>query len=931
MTLYQPAYRLTLYGPRSLDATEATVLTPAAGGDHSDNFKVTTLPALSGFKPYMHEAPKGRATRMDPLTRTADVGTFEVTLLDKANATTSNLSRWVTTFLGNTAGANQLNGLKGYIEESLDNGANWSAWQTGRIVSTSLDDRKPGTLFVLRFRDMGADLNTNVFVGRPHASATGPGPMQIIPVGLAAAWGDFDVQPLLSGTVGASTASTGKVITLSSSSQSSIRNVMDESLRQEGVTFNNPVNPHYVDTVRVYIVRGDTGATGELRLGEVETVAGGALGGFGSAVKVTKKIVDALPVLGEAAVTSITRSGAVATVTTAAAHNIESGTIVTHAGANQTEYNVAAVITKTAATTYTYAVAGTPATPATGTIYASQYKNFIPLPPNGTAVTFGIRRVASPPDEGTPLFIDDVNRITFISDLLAGYYGYLNLDGSVKRSYATHAASFSTLAADTSIPLFRGRIKKKMKLYEVLAAVCLEGGLGYFINGAGEVQLFDMRFPNAVVTAGTIADSDVVGEPHWEQPREEAISTLTTLYYHDVEEAISSTYAPPVGGAIGWLGVNTTAIKEVQKKVIDYEYGNQDTGGNEVTIDAIGFRQADGETVTSGTNGTLDRESYVYGLAASVGVELRKPFGNGPQRVTMTVRRTAVVTALTVGSWVLSAVSKIPDAATNERGGTRLYRVLEITPHGLTVDLVLLDSGPNVIAAVPTVGTLAAGTDSAHQVKVPITRNAAADPVILRIATTDTSTGTIPTDASGAWTVVTPDGLSGPRILHDGDYTVSNCPSGQRVWVEARSEPPPSVDAKLPSGWAVSSGTDYRDTTGLTAPNTVANADNTPADTDTLTLTWVNGSASTPIEIQLVYVSGAGSSVTTIPILPAGSTSYILNDWVTANTTYTPRVRHVDLLGGVSSWANASGDLVVGGSFTGPTLSVGTIALTEYA
>jgi hypothetical protein len=931
MTLFNPFYRLTLFQPHSVDPTETTVLS-ASGTD----FKVTTVPAhrlaalsMTAWYPYLDEVTEGgRSGRLDPLTRTVDVGTFELTLIDIRTGST-NTARWVTQFLGNAAGANQFNGLKGKLEESVDDGATWADFETGRIITTSLDDQYPGTKFVMRFRDMGADLDADVFVGRPHASATGPGEMQIIPVGLADPYGDFDTQTLLSGTIKASTAGTGKVLELSSSAQASVRNFIDDSLRQEGVTFNNPVNPRYTDSVRVYIVRGDTGATGELRLGEVETVAGGALGGFHGAVKVTKKVVDALPAI---AVTSITRASSTATVTTTADHHWTTGMVITHAGANQADYNIAAAITVTGATTYTYAVGGAPATPATGTITASEYQNYIPLPPNGTAVTFALRRVSSPPTEETPLFIDDVNRITYLSDLLAGYYGYLTTDGRVKRSYAKHASSFSSFTSDASIPTVRKRVKKVTKLFEEIAQTCLEGGLGYFMNASGEVELFDMRFPNATVSPGTITDADLIEEPKWEQAREESIPRLTVLYYEDVEVAISSDQAPQVGGAVGWLGVNTTALMEVQHKVIDFDFGNQDTGGRAVTIDATGFRQAAGETVVSGTNGTMDREPYIYGLAASLGVELRKPYGNGPQRVRLVCRRTATVTALSIGAWVLSSVSKVPDAATSTRGQSRLYRVLETSYHGPAISLLLLDSGPNAVASSPTVGALGAGVDAFHQITIPLTPNAAGDPIIVRVATTDTATTTAPADNSGAWHIITLDGLRTPRVLHAGTYTASNLPSGQNIHVQARSEPAPLTDAKLPSAWAVSTGTDYRATTALSAPSSVANADDTPTTTDTLTLTWTNGSANTPTEIQLVYVSGVGSSVTTIPILPAGSTSFILNNWVTPNTTYTPRVRHTDLLGGVSAWVNASGNLVVPAFFVGPSVGgVGTLVLTEFA
>ena len=67
-------------------------------------------------------------------------------------------------------------------------------------------------------------------------------------------------------------------------------------------------------------------------------------------------------------VSSITRSGTTATVTTSGSHGLSTGDLVIHAGANETDYNIEAEITVTGAATYTYTVAGSPTTPATGTI-----------------------------------------------------------------------------------------------------------------------------------------------------------------------------------------------------------------------------------------------------------------------------------------------------------------------------------------------------------------------------------------------------------------------------------------------------------------------------------------------------------------------------------------------------------------------------------
>lgn len=71
---------------------------------------------------------------------------------------------------------------------------------------------------------------------------------------------------------------------------------------------------------------------------------------------------------GSQTVTSITRTGAVATVTLPAAHLLKGGTFVRISGATQTDYNGDFPITVTGANTFTYTVVNSPATPATGTI-----------------------------------------------------------------------------------------------------------------------------------------------------------------------------------------------------------------------------------------------------------------------------------------------------------------------------------------------------------------------------------------------------------------------------------------------------------------------------------------------------------------------------------------------------------------------------------
>jgi hypothetical protein len=74
-------------------------------------------------------------------------------------------------------------------------------------------------------------------------------------------------------------------------------------------------------------------------------------------------------------VTSITRSGSVATVTTTGPHGATTGQNVTIAGATQPAYNGTDDLTVTGASTFTYLVNGEPASPATGAITASFESN----------------------------------------------------------------------------------------------------------------------------------------------------------------------------------------------------------------------------------------------------------------------------------------------------------------------------------------------------------------------------------------------------------------------------------------------------------------------------------------------------------------------------------------------------------------------------
>lgn len=79
----------------------------------------------------------------------------------------------------------------------------------------------------------------------------------------------------------------------------------------------------------------------------------------------------------QVSVVTLTQTANVATATTIAAHGYTTGDVILIAGATLAAYNGSFTITVTGATTFTYAVSGSPVSPAVGTILASKSLNVI--------------------------------------------------------------------------------------------------------------------------------------------------------------------------------------------------------------------------------------------------------------------------------------------------------------------------------------------------------------------------------------------------------------------------------------------------------------------------------------------------------------------------------------------------------------------------
>lgn len=166
------AYRLTVFAPPSVDATETTVLTPpttAADGTaraHSDPCRVATVP-LAGYQPYLG-VPTIRHGKINPMTGGVDIGYASVPVYD-LKVGSDNAARWWSAFLGDAQGRSAALGCRAVLEESTDGGATWVSLFVGRLQSRSLS---AVLTYGLELRESSERLKARAFVGRPASSVT---------------------------------------------------------------------------------------------------------------------------------------------------------------------------------------------------------------------------------------------------------------------------------------------------------------------------------------------------------------------------------------------------------------------------------------------------------------------------------------------------------------------------------------------------------------------------------------------------------------------------------------------------------------------------------------------------------------------------------------------------------------------------------------
>lgn len=755
------AYRMRVYAARSVDATEATVLTPGGSAPHAEEFKVASISGVSGYQPYLHDEIMGRRGRLDLKTRKLDVGTLTVKLIDKRITAGNNLSRWVSAFFGNSAGKPWPR-LKVQLDECLDHTATsptWSVFFTGELVGSKLVD-KVG--WALTLKERIETLKMKVFSGSPSSSVGYAATASLLPVGFRGSdYGEAKATGNLSATA------------------------------------------------RAFTVNGTSYAPG----GEIVLVLPAtALGAFNEGNIVTQNLMEIAPphMVVDLTFQDPSASGPAWGLPT---YNGKLRAMVTHGG-NTGSYLVGGL----AISGYHghYFVQGV-------VIKALQSGDvgYLAAPAAATSCTFYLY-AEDEVSESRPLLIDDVDPADFIEDLCAGYFGPIYREpmklpagksfGDVTRSVAT--ASFASFTGTR--PPMRFVITKSEQLADFIEReILLPNHWGWFLDKSGQVNLVDLKLPASVAGLGTLTDTDIEEEddPQWEHDPTTAVHRIDLSRY---------TERVRLGKDL-WESADTfprflgAAIEETQLLLAPIFQGSIDYGDEVLKVNARGYRSQHGEQYED-----RPRSEYLDTTLLELAAEMQRPFAYGLTTIPLRCRRTATVTALNVGSLVIVDVDVVPDPATWKRGGAQLCRVLEYSEDGPNVNLRLVYLSSTSAMTAPSLAQPAQETGNTWTgVTCAVTVNASTQPVVVRYAITDTGTGSAPGDTDPSWRYA--ENVTGRRLFLTSSQTITirNLPPNMRVWVQGRTMDTDNT-LRLPSAWTAAGGTGKADTAALPAPSVLA-------------------------------------------------------------------------------------------------------------
>lgn len=441
------------------------------------------------------------------------------------------------------------------------------------------------------------------------------------------------------------------------------------------------------------------------------------------------------------------------------------------------------------------------------------------LPAVGTAVTVSIVQDA-PPSEATPLLVNDVHPVQYIADILDGKFS-LGPGETTLRPLAVRNTdpgnSWATLLADPSFDTIREVITKlEPKANDYLEKVLLQRyNLVLDRDGRGRVDLVDLRRTPTLAGVVTLTDDDLVTatDPSWDDSRDGAITAVAIDYYVDqrippTDLVASSDTFPTLPPALIRSAKSTVLVLNDLSTL-------KDVGEKVITIAARGDRISSGDLLSAHFG--RQRRDRLEGKLKAAALDFLRPIGSGVITAQATYRMaSANAQQIAKGKYCIVQHSKLPDPASNERGGARLMLCLSCDERDGTLAVQWMDAGTGAVAVVPNI----TGVTSAnpYSVDVAILLNGDNDPADLYVAATDTTVGVRPADDAAEW-------VYAGTMTASGTVRIGSLPTGKRIWTRAQSHGT-AANVKLPSAWDYAPAPGYLDLTvgppiDLSQPNPV--------------------------------------------------------------------------------------------------------------
>ncbi|MCK4759967.1 MAG: baseplate J/gp47 family protein [Candidatus Aminicenantes bacterium] len=279
-------------------------------------------------------------------------------------------------------------------------------------------------------------------------------------------------------------------------------------------------------------------------------------------------------------VTSITRSGTTATATTASPHGLAPNIPVTIAGANETEYNViGADIIVTGDDEFQFQVAGSPTTPATGTITASFTSASMPIESTDFGSTVNL-------DAGSPLQLQ--SPIAGVDDTLNADFGAIG-GGTDEESVSDYVSRYLDKIRNPVAHFNVSAITAKAKEVPGVTRVFVEE----ITPAVGQVTIYFMR------------DNDVDPIPSGSEVAtvKSAILEIKPANTSDVDVIVSAPTAVPVDYTFTALSPSTSTMKAAIEANLAQFHDEQTFIG--VNVDEDAYRSAIKNTVDPDTGDTV--------------------------------------------------------------------------------------------------------------------------------------------------------------------------------------------------------------------------------------------------------------------------------------------------------------------------------------